>query len=133
MDSKEVLLKIINDSRILHDLLIEEKDSLVANNVDKLKEITASKAEIASSIELSFSLFKKPYDFDDHADLKSTLIKITDKNMELSNINNSIIGQLLVHNRDLISVLTNSKPSDVGYGESGKVDPKSTPTNIGKA
>ena len=133
MNTKEVILRLINDSRILHDLLVEEKECLILNKVDELKEVAKDKGLLAISIEKSFTLVKTEIKSKDHAELRTTLIKITDKNMELSNINNSIIGQLLVHNRDLISVLTNSKPTNDGYAQSGKVEPQSTPTNIGKA
>lgn len=131
--NKEIILELINESRRLQELLEDEKVSLTSNKPEKLLEISTKKEILAKLINDKFISIRAIINDSEYAPLKTTLSKITNENIELSNINNSIINQLINHNKQLIRVLTNSKPETSDYSMHGKFESSTASKDIAKA
>jgi flagellar biosynthesis/type III secretory pathway chaperone len=132
-NTKELILELINESRKLHQLLEDEKVSLTSNKPEKLHQISTKKEKLAKVIGDKFNSIKEKISNSEYSELKTTLSEITNKNIELSNINNSIINQLINHNKQLIRVLTNSKPETSDYSMNGKFESSAPSVDIAKA
>jgi len=130
---KEQLLKAINESLLLADILKKERKALEMSDDNKIAEVIKDKESIMVGMATTVKdIFSSGEDLTiTHGDLVAKLIRNTKENEKSNKINANIVNGLLATNRKLMSLITGKDEVHV-YSKSGKSTTKSN-TNIAKA
>lgn len=133
MSTKEIILKMINCSRILSDYLAEERNALEKNRHRKLSELTVDKNKIITDIGVlqeQLGSVKIEPNSKEH-ELFQELLVLNEENHNNNLINSSIITGLIKTNKALLTEITGTVTSKV-YGTKGIIETTSK-HNLAKA
>lgn len=130
---KECILRALNSSMVLGDLLDEERASLEKADEVKLDKLAGEKELVIAKITEDLKVIKASENKldKDTIVLKEKLKKVTQKNDKKNKINRNIIVGLISSNRELMSLITGRGKNTI-YTKSG-VGTSKARSNIAKA
>lgn len=122
MNIEEKILKAINYSRLLRELISDERKALECNDEKALATFGSEKMDISYKItSLLTDVMDKQSDFNSEESRNfRDLVLINEKNQKNNKINGAIISGLISSNKILLSAITGSTLSDI-YSQSGKI------------
>jgi len=134
MNLQEKILRAINYSRLLGNIIADERKALENNEEDDLVKFTDEKIDLSYKItEILNEVVDGRSDFSSSESKNfRDLVQINESNQKNNKINGAIIAGLISSNKILLSAITGSTISEV-YGQSGRMPSNNGNKNLAKA
>jgi flagellar biosynthesis/type III secretory pathway chaperone len=128
-DSKHIIKKLINSSRIIKGLIREEKEYLIKSEFKKLEAVTGKKLEEMANMNVLYSSLEGNLDLD--VEYMKKFYELNKENQANNQSNAIMLGGLIESNKKLINLITGKKNMPA-YSKKGKVN-SGSPAIIGRA